>query len=47
MIAMLFKIGVVFGAYVLLCLLGYYAAFEEQESEEQEKVAERQRKDKE
>ena len=31
MIAMLFKIGVVFGAYALICVLAYYAAFEERE----------------
>jgi hypothetical protein len=31
MIAMLFKIAVVFGAYALICALAYYAAFEERE----------------
>ena len=31
MMAMLFKIAVVFGAYVLICALAYYAAFEERE----------------
>lgn len=31
MMAVLFKIAVVFGAYMLICLLAYYAAFEERE----------------
>lgn len=31
MLAILFKIAAVAAAYVLICLLAYYAAFEERE----------------